>query len=144
MVLKRLKKFFSQGKESAPPVGSLGCILTIEDDPTQRMMIQRTLEKKGYRVLAAEDGRQGIEIAHEYTPDLIILDVVMPGINGEEVCKILKNDIRTQDIPVLFLTSRSDPADVIEHFDLGAEIHLTKPINAKELISQVEITLNRK
>jgi CheY-like chemotaxis protein len=68
----------------------------------------------------------------------------MPGMQGGDVCKRLKSDVRTKDIPVLFLTSTNTSKDIIEHYDLGAEVHLTKPINPKELISQIEITFGRK
>ena len=119
-------------------------ILTIEDDPGQRMMIQKTLEKKGYTVLLADSGEKGLEAAFLQKPDLILLDVIMPGMHGEEVCKKLKNDTRTKNIPVLFLTSVNEPRDVIEHYDLGAEVHLTKPINPKELIAQIEITFGQR
>ena len=133
---------FFKKKNLAPEVANQISrrILTIEDDPTQRMMIQKTLEKKGYTVLMADSGEKGLEVAFLQKPDLIILDVVMPGIHGEEVCKRLKSDARTKNIPILFLTSMDEPKDIIDHYDLGAEVHLTKPINPKELINQIEIT----
>lgn len=133
------------GKESPQAAAALGkSILTIEDDITQRTMIQRTLEKRGYTVLMAEDGPKGLEVAQNQKPDLILLDVLMPGMRGDEVCRRLKSDNRTKDIPVLFLTSLDTPKDVIRHYDVGGEIHLTKPINAKELIAQVEITFTER
>ncbi len=119
-------------------------VLAIDDDAVQRAMIKKALENQGYRVFLAENGARGLEIAFKERPDVILLDVMMPGMRGDEVCRKLKSDSRTKDIPVLFLTSLDDPKDVILHYDLGAEIHLTKPINSKELISQIEITLNIK
>ena len=115
-------------------------ILTIEDDETQRTLIKKILERRDYAVLTAEDGETGLSLAKDEKPDLILLDVVMPGINGKEVCQRLKSDDRTKDIPILFLTTKDSPKDIIEHYDLGAEIHLTKPINPKELINQIEIS----
>ena len=135
----RVKKLFAKDEKKTSPFANR-CILTIEDDATQRTMIQKTLERRGYTVLIAEDGQMGLEMAQNQKPDLILLDVIMPGMRGNEVCKRLKADTRTKNIPVLFLTSLDTPKDIIEQYDLGAEIHLTKPINAKELISQVEIT----
>jgi len=143
MFWKRIKSTFF--KEPTPHSALPSrCILTIEDDATQRTMIQKTLERRGYTVLIAEDGERGLELALLQRPDLILLDVIMPRMRGEEVCRRLKADSRTKDIPVLFLTSLDTPKDVIEHYDLGAEIHLSKPINPKELISQIEITLQER
>ncbi len=139
MFWKKIRqKFVKEGPQATPVMNRR--ILTIEDDLTQRTMIQRTLEKRGYTVLAAEDGLKGLEIAFSEKPDLILLDVIMPGLRGNEVCRRLKNDSRTKNIPILFLTALDTPKDIIEQYDLGAEVHLTKPINAKELISQIEIT----
>ena len=123
---------------NAPFLGR--CILAIDDDVTQRTLIQRVLEKRGYRVVTTQDGRTGLEMAVTQRPDLILLDSVMPLMSGNEVCRRLKEDNRTKNIPVLFLTSLDNPKDVIEQYDLGAEIHLKKPISPKELISQIEMT----
>ena len=143
MCWEKLKNYFSKANQAVAAQTGLK-ILTIEDDATQRTLIQRTLEKKGHSVLIAEDGRKGLELAQRERPDLIILDVVMPQMRGDEVCRRLKTDSRTKDIPVLFLTSLDTPKDVIEHYDLGADVHLTKPINPKELIRQVDISLKGK
>ncbi|MFH1359564.1 MAG: response regulator [Candidatus Omnitrophota bacterium] len=115
-------------------------ILTIEDDEAQRNLIRKTLEKRNYSVLMAAGGEKGLEMAREERPDLILLDVVMPGLKGNEVCKRLKADLRTKDIPILFLTSADSPKEVIDQYDVGAEVHLAKPISPKELIAQIEIT----
>ncbi len=139
---KRFKNIFAKKPVEISPQFSNRLILTIDDDLTQRTMIERTLQKAGLRVLTAEDGEKGLEAARAQNPDVILLDVIMPGMRGNEVCRRLKSDSRTKNIPVLFLTSMDDPKDVIEQYELGAEIHLTKPINPKELIRQIEITLN--
>ncbi len=119
-------------------------ILTIEDDEIQRTLIRKTLEKRNYTVLTAEDGEKGVSMAMSEKPDLIILDVLMSGLNGEEVCRRLKDDQSTKDIPILFLTAMGSPRDVITQYDLGGEIHLKKPINLKELLDQIQITLDDK
>lgn len=142
MFKERIKKLFSRTQENAAPNGKR--ILAIDDDEGQRLMIQRTLEKSGYAVTTAENGQNGIDLARAQKPDLILLDVIMPGIHGDDVCKALKSDYRTKDIPILFLTSLDTPKDVIDHYNLGAEVHLTKPIQPKELISQIEITFEGK
>ncbi len=143
-MFERIKKIFRHQDRQIKSEFLGKNILTIDDDLSQRVMIQRTLEKSGLKVLMAEDGRLGIEMAQAQKPDLILLDVVMPGLNGNEVCRRLKSDSRTKDIPVVFLTSMDTPKEVIEHYDVGGEIHLTKPINPKELISQIELTLGQK
>ena len=142
-ILKRIKNIFF--KEATPPDPAFSKrILTIDDDITQLTMIQRTLAKSGYSVLIAENGPKGLEVALKEKPDLILLDVMMPGMHGVDVCRELKANPQTKDIPVIFLTSMDMPQDVIEQYIVGADIHLTKPINAKELISQVEISLGLK
>ena len=143
-MFERVKRIFRHESKQVKPEFLGKNILTIDDDLSQRTMIQRTLEKSGLKVLTAEDGHLGIEIAQSQKPDLILLDVIMPGLNGNEVCRRLKSDNRTKDIPVVFLTSMDTPKEVIEHYDAGGEIHLTKPINPKELISQIEFTLGQK
>ena len=119
-------------------------ILTIEDEATQRMMIQKTLEKQGCAVLTAEDGEKGLEVALDQKPDLILLDIILPGMHGDQVCRRLKGDARTRDIPVIFLTSTDTPKDIIEQYDIGGEIHLTKPIRPKELVEQIKFILEGK
>lgn len=141
-MFNRLKKIFT--REPALSVFHDKRILAIDDDRGQRAMIQKTLEGRGFTVLTAENGKEGLDLALSEVPDLIILDAVMPEMRGEEVCKRLKANLRTKDIPVLFLTSMDDPKDVIAHYDLGAEIHLTKPINPTELLAQIEITFSGK
>lgn len=119
------------------------CILVVEDDQGQRLTIQRILEKEGYDLLLAEDGAQGLALARSRKPDLILLDVIMPKVNGNEVCRQLKEDESTKQIPIIFLTASDSPHDIVDHFDLGADMHLTKPIDARELITQITITFEK-
>ncbi|HOW36572.1 MAG TPA: response regulator [Candidatus Omnitrophota bacterium] len=138
MFIKKISELFVRPQ---PISGAGKKVLTVEDDVTQRTMIQKTLEKCGYEVLSAEDGVQGLEVAQNQKPDLILLDVIMPKMRGDEVCRRLKASDATRNIPVIFLTSLDTPKDIISHYELGGDIHLTKPINPKELIKQIEITL---
>lgn len=140
MFIRFLKSLFKRKNNSTQFSDKL--ILAVDDDATQRLMIQRALERYGYRVMTVENGSKGLEAAYQQRPDLILLDVMLPDINGKEICRRLKSDFRTKKIPVIFLTSLDTPRDIIEEYNLGAEIHLTKPIKAKELVSQVEITFN--
>lgn len=142
-IFDKIRRVFTREHPSSNPANSK-CILAIDDDATQRAMIQKILTKKGYTVLIAEDGQKGLERALQQRPDLILLDVMMPGMPGNDVCRKLKANSQTKDIPVIFLTALDTPRNVIEHYDIGADIHLTKPVNSKELISQVEISLGLK
>ncbi len=119
-------------------------ILTVDDEPSQRHFIESILVKKGARVLTAENGTMGLQIARREKPNLILLDLCLPDINGKQICQTLKNDLQTKGIPIIFLTGSSKPGDVIEEYDVGAELHLAKPINAKELVDQVFVTLSEK
>ena len=144
MCWEKIKKFFIAGG-AQPDARFIGkSILTIDDDTMQRTMIQKTLEKRGFTVITASDGQEGLEMALRQKPHIILLDVMLPGMRGYDVCKRLKSDARTKDIPVLFLTALDDPKEVIAQYDMGGEVHLSKPINPRELILQIEISLQEK
>lgn len=117
-------------------------IVVIDDLGTNRMFFQRVLEKRGYTVLTANSGEDGIPLVQKEMPSLVLLDFVMPGMKGPEVCKAIKTDKGTKDVPVLFLTSVDAPTDIIACYEQGAENFLTKPIQAGELIKHVEMILD--
>jgi len=125
------------GKEQQ---GSIGSILVIEDSTADMMFIQRVLEKKGYSIFKAADGEIGLSIIYNNQIDLIILDYILPGMNGPKVCQILKQDSRTKSIPIIFLTV-VEGGDILECYGAGAERYLHKPVTAKELLRQVETLL---
>lgn len=116
-------------------------ILIIEDSKADRMLIQRTLEKKNYAVFTAPDGESGLELIQKYKIDLIILDYLLPGVNGIKVCEILKTDVRTKDIPVIFLTVVEGGGEIIGFYEVGAEVYLHKPIDGKHLLKEVTALL---
>ena len=116
-------------------------IVIVDDVETNRIFFKRVLEKRGYSVFTAIDGKEGLEVIRREKPKLVLLDFVMPGMKGPEVCKIIKMEDATKDIPVLFLTSVDAPTDIIECYEQGAENFLTKPIQAGELIKHVEMIL---
>ena len=119
-------------------------ILVVDDTETDRLFAQRVLEKKGYKIILASNGQMGIEMAKLHIPDLILLDFMMPDLNGPEVCKALKSNPKTENIPVIFLTSLETPSSVVDSFEKGADIFLNKPINANKLVAQISLTLNQK
>lgn len=136
---KFLKGFF--GKNGHRSILQGKKILIIEDGEGERRFIIRTLEKKGCSVLVASEGMTGIQLAKTENPDLILLDYVMPGIDGREVCVRLKNDETTKSIPIIFLTGSVTPKNVIDCYEAGAEYYLSKPIDSRMLAQQVEMTL---
>ncbi len=116
-------------------------ILIVDDNEIDRRIIQRLLVKANYDLIIAEDGEKALQLVKKERPDLILLDCVMPGLSGTDVCQILKKDKEFKNIPVIFLTGMDTPTYVINCYDLGADQYLTKPINSRELISQIDMTL---
>ncbi len=116
-------------------------VLLVEDSEVDRKIIENTLTKNGYHLFLAPTGEAGLELARKSKPNLIILDYMLPGMNGLDVCKSLKAHPDTKDIPILFLTCVDTPKNIIDCFEIGAENYLVKPITPKLLLTQVEMTL---
>lgn len=138
MIFEKLKSLFSNGHDR---ILNGKCILLIEDGQVERHTVTRILEKKGCRVLAAENGRIGLHLAETERPDLILLDCMMPGMLGTEVCQRLKDGQITKSIPIIFLTGSDTPTNIINCYDVGAAQFLTKPVSAQTLITYVRNTL---
>jgi CheY-like chemotaxis protein len=117
-------------------------ILIVDDDPTQLLMARGVLVPQGFSVLTANTGEEGLVIVKTQKPDLVILDVILPGIKGREVCKRIKEDPDSKNIPVIFMTAKSSMDDIDAEKGVGAYSHLTKPVNAKILVSTVQQALN--
>lgn len=115
-------------------------ILLVEDDPSLREALEYNLDKEGYRVLSAPDGKQAVELALMEKPDLIVLDIMLPELDGFEVCRILRKEM---DTPVLMLTARSDEVDKIVGLEIGADDYLTKPFSIRELLARIKALLRR-
>jgi len=116
-------------------------ILYAEDDPTLRFITTENLERKGYKVLECEDGRSGLECYKTENPDLCILDVMMPGIDGFTLARRIRE--RDQNIPILFVTAKTMKEDRIEGLILGADDYIVKPFSIEELILKIEVFLRR-
>lgn len=116
-------------------------ILVIDDLPENVYMIQDRLEHEGHEVLTAFNGRDGIEKALKEIPDLILLDVMMPDITGFDVCKILVNDDRTRNVPIILVTAKSTAEDTKEGLEAGAFDYIKKPFNRIELLARVHSAL---
>ncbi|MCX6833102.1 MAG: response regulator transcription factor [candidate division Zixibacteria bacterium] len=119
-------------------------ILVVEDEEDILELVKYNLAKEGYRVSGATSGEVGLKTARSSLPDLIVLDLMLPGIDGLEVCKILKNDSKTQHIPVIMLTAKSEDSDIITGLEIGADDYLAKPFTPKVLIARVRTVLRRK
>lgn len=118
-------------------------ILIVDDERDLLDLIEYNLEKEGYGVLKAENGQEGIRLAKKHHPDLIILDVMMPKMNGIEVIRELKYDRDLKFKPVIFLTARSDEKTELEGLELGADDYLAKPISTAKLLSRIKTVLRR-
>jgi two-component system alkaline phosphatase synthesis response regulator PhoP/two-component system response regulator RpaA len=118
-------------------------ILVIEDDPYVARTIERCLHGDQFSVTLAENGAEGLRLARQHRPDLIILDVIMPGMDGYTVCRTLRAQPDLQEVPVLFLTARIKPEDKIAGFKSGADDYLCKPFNLDELLLRVQAILRR-
>lgn len=118
-------------------------VMIIDDTPENLALLSDTLSESGYRVLVATDGTSALEQIGFLKPDIILLDVLMPGINGFETCKRLKNDASTSTIPVIFMTALSELDDLLRGFEEGAVDYLVKPIRPPEVLARVEAQLNQ-
>ena len=113
-------------------------ILVIEDEISLRETLAYNLQKQGYLVETSGDGLQGLQLARQMSPDLILLDVMLPGMDGFEICRVLR---REMDIPILMLTARADEIDRVVGLELGADDYITKPFSMRELLARVKTRL---
>jgi two-component system response regulator RpaA len=118
-------------------------ILIIEDDDIVARTIERSLRSEKYKITIASSGVEGLKITRRRLPDLVILDIVMPGMDGYTVCREMRADPLTADVPILFLTAKIKGDDKIAGFNAGADDYLTKPFNVDELILRVRAILRR-
>jgi DNA-binding response OmpR family regulator len=118
-------------------------VLVAEDEPDIRALITFSLEYAGYRVIEALNGEDAVELAREEQPDLILLDVRMPRLNGYQACTVLKADASTKEIPVVFLSARGQETEIRQGLELGAEEYILKPFAPDELYRRVGGILER-
>ena len=119
-------------------------ILVVDDEEDLLELIDYNLTKEGYRVRCVASGEEAIEVAQEVLPDLIVLDLMLPGVVGLDVCKQLKSDPKTQHIPVVMLTAKSEESDVVAGLELGADDYVTKPFSPRVLIARIRTVLRRR
>lgn len=118
-------------------------ILVVEDDPDIKELISFNLSNQGHQVFEANDGELGIEKARKDLPDLILLDLMLPGIHGLDVCRIIKADQETKDIPIIMVTAMGQEEDIVKGLETGADDYITKPFSIKVLLARVSAVLRR-
>lgn len=119
-------------------------ILVVDDEEPIRELIKFNLLKEGYQVSLAADGGQALEMAIKLQPDLLILDLMLPGVDGLEVCRLLRKTAQLRDLPIIMLTARSEISDRVLGLELGADDYLTKPFSPRELLARVKARLRRR
>ena len=117
-------------------------ILIVEDEEAIRELIQYNLEREGFRSSSVGTGEEAIKLAKSDQPDLILLDLMLPGVDGLEVCRAVKRE--SEDIPIIMLTAKDDESDIVTGLELGADDYITKPFSPKILVSRVKTVLRRK
>jgi len=120
-----------------PPLKTVETLLIVDDLPSNISVLFELLTTTGYKVLVAREGHSAIEKAQYAQPDLILLDIMMPGMNGFEVCQALKSQDETHDIPIIFMTALVDTADKVKGFSLGAADYITKPFQQEEVLARI-------
>ena len=118
-------------------------VLVVEDEPDTAELIELHLKNDGYRVTVAGDGDQALKKVHKHMPDLVILDLMIPEINGVEVCKFIRKDPATQSIPIIMCTAKTGEIDKILGLELGADDYVTKPFSPRELLLRVKNLIKR-
>ena len=118
-------------------------VLIVDDEHDLLDLIEYNILQSGYNVLKADNGLSGISLARKHKPDLILLDIMMPEMDGHEVCSVLKEDTGLKSTPIIFLTARGDEKTEIRSLDLGAADYLTKPISPTKLVSRINAVLRR-
>ena len=118
-------------------------ILIVEDDPDIRELLRFNLEKAGYNLFLAEDGEKGLTLARKHAPDIILLDLMLPGVDGLEVCRTLKKDPELQRIPVMMVTAKGEEMDRVVGLELGADDYVVKPFSLREVVLRIRKILAR-
>ena len=119
----------------------MALILIVDDSPTEVHVMKKALERSGYKTATAADGAEGVRMAREMTPDLIFMDVVMPGVNGYQATRTLANDPKTKTIPIIMVTSKGQETDKIWGLRQGAVDYMVKPVSPDQLVAKAQATL---
>lgn len=118
-------------------------ILVVEDEPDISKLVSYNLAQERFKVLTAEDGEQALQVIQREKPNLVVLDLMLPGLSGMEICKILRNQPETAKLPILMLTAKAGEADRIVGLEMGADDYLAKPFSPREMVARVRAILRR-
>ena len=116
-------------------------ILIVDDEPSIVVPIQFLMEQQGYSVVIAENGHDALDMIYQYTPDLVLLDIMLPGIDGYEVCEIVRLNPKLRGIKIIFLTAKGREVEIAKGLALGADAYITKPFSNAELVAKVKMVL---
>jgi two-component system phosphate regulon response regulator PhoB len=141
MCQNKAKRKFNNGKYQV--YMAKGNIFVVDDEEDILALIRMNLEREGYKVTCIEAGEECVKKAREKLPDLIVLDLMLPGIDGLDVCKLLKNDSKTRHIPIIMLTAKGEESDIVTGLELGADDYMTKPFSPKVLMARVKAVLRK-
>jgi two-component system phosphate regulon response regulator PhoB len=118
-------------------------IVVVEDEEDILELLKYNLAREGYRVSALTSGEEGVQVARSSLPDLVLLDLMLPGMDGLEVCRTLKHDARTRQVPIIMLTAKGEEADIVTGLELGADDYITKPFSPRVLLARLRAVLRR-
>lgn len=113
-------------------------ILVVDDDPYILMSLEFLMKKNGYNVLVARNGTEAMQIVKEFIPDIVLLDIMMPDVNGYEICKYIKSTKKLAHSKVVFLSAKSSEADIKKGYDLGASLYISKPFSTRNIVTQLK------
>lgn len=119
-------------------------LLVVEDEDDIRELLSYNLTKEGYRVTGAASGEEALKISRSAPPDLVLLDLMLPGVDGLEVCRLLKREAHTRQIPIVMLTAKGEEADIVAGLELGADDYITKPFSVRVLLARLRAVLRRR
>lgn len=120
-----------------------GSIVVVEDEPDILEVVRYNLEREGYEAHPAADGEAGLQLVQKRRPDLVLLDLMLPGMDGLELCRRLKYDPLTRDIPIVMVTAKGEEGDVVTGLEIGADDYVVKPFSPRELLARVKAVLRR-
>ncbi len=113
-------------------------IVVVDDDPYILMSLEFLMKKNGFNVLVARNGTEAKSIIDEFIPDVVLLDIMMPDVNGYEICKYIKSQKKLVDCKVIFLSAKSTEADIQKGYDLGAALYISKPFSTRTIVNQIK------
>lgn len=122
---------------------SKGTICIVEDEDDIREILEIQLKREGYTTISTDSGEKGLRMIREHTPQLVLLDVMLPGMDGFDVCRALRSEKSTREIPVVMITARGEEADVVTGLEIGADDYITKPFSPRVVASRIKSVLRR-